>query len=785
MSTTTNKVPFGQKVAFGIGMLANQMFPAVLGIFMVVLVQDLGFPGWMWGILFFLPRVFDSITDPIMGFISDNTKSRWGRRRQYVFLGAVIMGISFVIMWQLYRENGVNYNFTYFLLWSFAFYLGLTIFSVPYVAMGYEMSNDFHERTDIMAIAQWIGQWAWVIAPWFWVIMYDQGWFESADVATRELAIWVGIICMLFAMVPAIFIKSKSTLNEDYSPLTLKSTGRSLKEILQGFKEAFLVVPFRKLCIATFFIFNAFNTIAAFSFFIVVYYLFNGDAGAAGVWPTLFGSLGALVTTFVVIPIVARMSKVMGKKPAFMLSQGISVIGYILLWFLFVPGKPWMFIFALPFFSFGIGSLFTLMMSMTADVLDLDELNTGKRREGIFGAIYWWMVKFGFAIAGLLSGAILSIVGFDPAAATQTEGAITGLRIFYSGLPILGTLTAMFVMRNYDVTEEKSNEIRALLEKRKAKTEPISSSYYQTGKLKALTNGTLDIDTDVHLDLSNISEEEIKSLFTQSLNSKMHGICFSPYLENQDIGDTLSEDQIKRRMSVIKPYTKWVRSFSCTNGNELIPKVANEQGLKTIAGAWLGKDKVRNEQEIESLINMARSGCVDIAAVGNEVLLRGELSKEEVLAYIRQVKTALPDIPVSYVDTYYQFSEMPELVDACDLLLVNCYPFWEGYDIHEADLYLQQMYAFTQLAAKGKKVIITETGWPSEGSSTDQAVPSNLNAMKYFININTWSKKHDVGLFYFSSFDESWKVRYEGNVGQRWGIWDKQEHLKYAADEMV
>ncbi len=448
-------------------MLANQMFPAVLGIFMVVLVQDLGFPGWMWGILFFLPRVFDSITDPIMGFISDNTKSRWGRRRQYVFLGAIILGVSFIIMWQLYRENGLDYNFYYFLFWSFVFYLGLTIFSVPYVAMGYEMSSDFHERTSIMAVAQWIGQWAWVIAPWFWVIMYDQDWFESADVATRELAIWVGLACMVFAMVPAIFLKSEPTLDKDYSPLTLRTIGSSLKEILIGFKEAFKLVPFRKLCIATFLIFNAFNTIAAFSFFIIVYHLFNGDAGAAGIWPTLFGSVGALVTTFAVIPTVARLSKIMGKKKAFMLSQGISIIGYVLLWFLFIPGKPYMFLFALPFFSFGIGSLFTLMMSMTADVIDLDELSSGKRREGIFGAIYWWMVKFGFAIAGLLSGAILSLVNFTPGAVEQPEGAITGLRLFYSGLPILGTLIAMYFMSTYDITEQRANEIRAELDKRK------------------------------------------------------------------------------------------------------------------------------------------------------------------------------------------------------------------------------------------------------------------------------------------------------------------------------
>lgn len=466
---TEKKVPFGQKVAFGVGMLANQMFPAVLGIFMVVLVQDLGFPGWMWGVLFFLPRVFDSLTDPVMGFISDNTKSRWGRRRQYVFIGAIVLGISFIAMWQLYRENGVDYNFVYFLLLSIVFYLGLTIFSVPYVAMGYEMSPDFHERTSIMAVAQWIGQWAWVIAPWFWVIMYEQKWFPSAEVATRQLAVYVGIVCMIFAMVPAIFLKSKSTLNENYSPLTVKNIGGGFKEIILGFKEAFKSKPFVKLCISTFFIFNAFNTIAAFSFFIVVYYLFKGDAGAAGVWPTLFGSLGALVTTFLVIPIVAKMSKKMGKKKAFVLSQSISVLGYIMLWFLFIPGKPYMFIFALPFFSFGIGSLFTLMMSMTADVIDLDELNTGKRREGIFGAIYWWMVKFGFAIAGLLSGTILSIVGFNADLSVQPDGAITGLRAFYSGLPILGTLVAIFVMRNYDVTEKRANEVRAILQARRDK----------------------------------------------------------------------------------------------------------------------------------------------------------------------------------------------------------------------------------------------------------------------------------------------------------------------------
>ncbi|MCA6380542.1 MAG: MFS transporter, partial [Cytophagales bacterium] len=766
----------GQKIAFGVGMLANQMFPAVLGIFMVVLVQDLGFPGWMWGLIFFLPRIFDAITDPIMGYISDNTKSRWGRRRHYVFLGAILMGFSFVIMWQLYREDGITYNFYFFMFWSFIFYLGLTLFSVPYVAMGYEMSNDFHERTSIMAIAQWIGQWAWVIAPWFWVVMYDKSWFASADVATRTLAIWVGIACAIFAMVPAIFIKGKSSLHENYAPLNFSSIGYSLKEIFLGFKEAFTSIPFRKLCIATFFIFNAFNTIASFSFFIIVYHLFNGDTGAAGIWPTLFGSLGALSTTFLVIPIVARMSKWLGKKRAFIVSQSISLLGYILFWFLFVPGKPYMFIFALPLFSFGIGSLFTIMMSMTADVIDLDELTTGKRREGIFGAIYWWMVKVGFAIAGLLSGTLMTLVGFDPSASVQSEGAIDGLRIFFSVIPIMGTMVAIYVMRDYDVDEQRANETRAELDKREAAKTQKSSSYYQKEKFLSL-HKIPALATDA--DFTSLSNSAVKEHFSKNLNKGLSGICFSPYLEGQNIGDILSEAQIKRRMAIVAPYSKWVRSFSCTEGNEFIPKAAREKGLKTMVGAWIDSDKAKNEEEIKQLIDLAEQGYVDIAVVGNEVLLRNDLTKQELLNYISRVKKTLPNITVGYVDAYFQFKEHADLVDACDIVLANCYPFWEGCHIDQASGYLKQMYEVAQEAARGKKVIIAETGWPDQGPNNAEAQPSEENSMKYFINTQNWAQQENIEMFYFSSFDESWKVRHEGDVGQRWGIWDKNENLKY------
>jgi GPH family glycoside/pentoside/hexuronide:cation symporter len=204
-------------------------------------------------------------------------------------------------------------------------------------------------------------------------------------------------------------------------------------------------------------IFNSFNVIASFTFLIIVHFMFNSDPASAGSWPAIHGSVGAIFTSFLVIPIINWMARALGKKKAFIIAQSISIIGYILFWFLFVPGKPHLFIYALPFHSFGIGSLFTIMMSMTADICDLDELNTGKRREGVLGAVYWWMVKFGFGIAALLSGSILWLVGFD--AEAVTESAVTGMRIFYTALPIAGVIGAIWIMKDYDLTEERSREV--------------------------------------------------------------------------------------------------------------------------------------------------------------------------------------------------------------------------------------------------------------------------------------------------------------------------------------
>ena len=283
----------------------------------------------------------------------------------------------------------------------------------------------------------------------------------------------------------------------------------------------------------------------------------------------------------------------------------------------------------------------------------------------------------------------------------------------------------------------------------------------------------------VGLNYSEYSSEKLQTLSSTVLENGIHGLCFSPYEEGQKPGDIITEAQIRKRLEIIAPYTKWIRSFSCTEGNDLIPKLAKEYGLKTLVGAWLGDDKTINDKEMKALIELSKAGFVDIAAVGNEVMYRGDLSEAELIEHIQQFKTAVPTVDVGYVDAYYEFTDRPRIADACDVILANCYPYWEACHMDYSLLYMKQMYQEALRAAKGKKVIITETGWPSQGSDLGISHPSYDNALKYFINAQLWSDQDQIEMFYFSSFDESWKVGTEGDVGAFWGVWDKNEKLKF------
>lgn len=275
------------------------------------------------------------------------------------------------------------------------------------------------------------------------------------------------------------------------------------------------------------------------------------------------------------------------------------------------------------------------------------------------------------------------------------------------------------------------------------------------------------------------ADDTLEAEFAAVLARGTHGLCFSPYVEGQAPGSAVSEAQIRARLQVLRPHTGWVRTFSCTDGHEHTPRIAHELGLKTLVGAWLGTDRGINDRELQGVIDIARAGHADIVAVGNEVLLREDLDEAELLECIAQVRQALPGVPVGYVDAYYLFELHPRVTAACDVVLTNCYPFWEGCPREQAVAYMQDMLARTRAAAPGKRIVVSETGWPDQGSPFHGALPSREGAMRYFVDTIRWAEREGIELFYFSAFDEAWKTGAEGDVGAFWGLWDKTGQPKF------
>lgn len=467
--TSATKVPLIQKMAFGSGHLVNNLFPGSLGVFSFFLLTTYGMDPVLAGLLGGIPRIYDAIIDPIMGYISDNTTSRWGRRRPYIFAGAITCGLLFAALWQLHTENSQTYNFWYFMIFSLLFLTANAVYATPLIGLGYEMTSDYKERTRLMGFSQTVSQLAWMIVPWLWVIIADPDIYPNQEVAIRSLSIWVGLSCLILGILPAIFcreIDHQAITNRD--TVTLKNLMQNMKGLWRSMKLIFKNVPFVKLCMATFLVFNGFQMVASFSFFIIVYYLFNGSVEGAGNWPAWFSTISAMATAFLIIPVVTWMAHRWGKRNAFLASTAISIVGYLLKWWGFTPGNLWMMFLPIPFLSFGIGGLFTLMMSMTADVCDLEEFNNGMpRKEGTLGAIYWWMVKLGQGLALVLGGFVLKLIGFDGAAAAQSPETLINLRLADIIIPSLTAGLAIIVMWNYDLNEEKAHEIKEELVKRR------------------------------------------------------------------------------------------------------------------------------------------------------------------------------------------------------------------------------------------------------------------------------------------------------------------------------
>ena len=470
-----DRIPFLHKVTYGAGAFVNNLLAAAIGGMVIILNLGLGMNPALVGALAALPRLTDALTDPIMGYVSDNTHTRWGRRRPFIFCGALLAGLLFFLLWQMPEGRAESFYFWYFLIGSVFFYLAYTMFATPWVALGYELTPDYHERTRLMGVQNFTGQLAYVVSPWFLWIMTNQNWFDTQLEGARGLALGVAVVAAGLGILPAIFLRERFREAPGRAVTTgmtwMTSAGSRLRKGIAGFLAGMKLTiqsrPFVKLCVATFLVFNGFILISAFSVYVIIYYVLGGDQALGAQYAGYAGTVGA-VSTFVVIILATWMGTKFGKRQAFFITTGISVVGYLLKWFCYNPDYPWLVIVPAPLMAFGLGGLFTLVPAMMADVVDVDELTSHARREGMFGSIFWWVVKLGMAAALLGGGFLLNATGFDVAlGGAQTEGTLLALRLLDVFIPAVSSLVAIWVVARYPITEEVAGEVRAKLEARR------------------------------------------------------------------------------------------------------------------------------------------------------------------------------------------------------------------------------------------------------------------------------------------------------------------------------
>lgn len=471
-----DRIPFPHKLAYGVGSLVNNLLAAAIGGMTIVLNLAWGMNPALVGLLGALPRLTDALTDPVMGYISDNTRSRWGRRRPYIFCGALAAGLIFAVLWQLPEGRSEGFYFWYFLVGSILFYVAYTVYATPWVALGYELTADYHERTRLMGVHNFIGQLVYLISPWFLWMMSYEGWFPDQKEGAAGLALAIAAVVVVLGVVPALVLREplqeSHALDEAAEAAREEdSVGRRVMDMLEGIKTTVSSGPFLKLCAATFLVFNVFMLVSSFQFYVIIYYVFGGDQALGAQYAGYAGTVQS-VATFGVIALVTWLGTHIGKRHAFFVCTGVSIFGYGLKWFCYNPEIPILVILPAPFSAFGVGGLFTLMGSMMADVVDVDELRTHRRREGMYGSIFWWVVKLGLAAALAAGGFLLNATGFDVAlGGAQSASALTLMRVFDIVFPMAASALAIWAIAAYPITEESAHQVRQELERRRGALE--------------------------------------------------------------------------------------------------------------------------------------------------------------------------------------------------------------------------------------------------------------------------------------------------------------------------
>jgi len=464
-----DKVPFWKKLAYAAGGPVD-----ILGIWVLVSIayqvfnMELKLPPTYVAIILMSLRLWDGMLDPIMGWISDNTRTKWGRRRPYILIGAIMAGLLYPLIWWFPKDLSQIQIMFWVIGFGILFYTFFTVWGVPYQSMLMEMTPDYNERTRVaefrsyfQTIAGFVNGWIWWLSmlPIFYIVV------DGKEVASplngmRYISIIIGIVIIILGILPALFVE------ERYYESDVVQNQKKIN-LFTGLKESFSNKPFIILSLLTVFFLLGQSIFDGYGRYVGTYYVLGGDwkegAKFAG-----YGTFIYTIFSLMFIPFFRWLSERIGKKRVLMIAIGLALISYATTWWTFNPSNPWLMLLNTVFIGAGYAGLWLMLPSMQSDVVDDDELHTGERREGSFASIYSWVLKISFMVGFLISGPLLEMTGFNAEfGANQPEGVYTNMRIGFLAIPIVALTIALILLTFYPITAKRAKEIRTELEARR------------------------------------------------------------------------------------------------------------------------------------------------------------------------------------------------------------------------------------------------------------------------------------------------------------------------------
>ncbi len=456
---TEDRVSFWEKTALGVGTLPVFYGIAAVGSFAIPVYQmTLKLDPLLMGVALSIPRLLDAIFDPLMGRISDNTHSRFGRRKPYIVVGAGLQALMFGLIWMVPVHWSQPAIATYLVSTLILFYLSYSVYSVPLTSLGYEMTPDYQERTRVSAFSAFFGKVGEL--SYSWVFPLSQlAIFASVMQGVRVIGWLVAIVALgCIGVLPGLFVKER---------YFKRAVQQEKVRLWPAFKASLTSRAFMILIGLTILQIAAGMLASNIDYYLIVYYMCHGDVAQGSIWKGVLSS-GYAVLGLGLIPLVTWLANRWGKHLTLGVSFGLVLVGALGKWLLYTPGHNWKILLD-PLFCGPVWvAINVLTPAMLADICDEDELRHGFRREGVFGAIFSWVQKTGYSLAFLGAMVTLKFTGFDNALGNaQTPGTILNMRLVLAVSTAVWAVAAIMLVSFYPLNRKRAYEIRDALEARR------------------------------------------------------------------------------------------------------------------------------------------------------------------------------------------------------------------------------------------------------------------------------------------------------------------------------